>query len=86
MDSLLNSAGKRLFEKHLEQYAPVDPMYEFYTDARGKQKRRRVRFTLCYGRNPNADTLQRDIPPGLSARDAKILKSVQRRAHYLDSQ
>jgi len=67
MDSLLNSAGKRLFEKHLEQYAPVDPMYEFYTDARGKQQRRR-----------------RDIPPGLSARDAKILKSVQRRAHYLD--
>jgi hypothetical protein len=27
---------------------------------------------------------QREIPPGLSARDAKILKSVQRRAHYLD--
>ncbi|KAG6826195.1 hypothetical protein H0H92_000757, partial [Tricholoma furcatifolium] len=26
----------------------------------------------------------RAIPPGLSARDAKILKSVQRRAHYLD--
>lgn len=24
------------------------------------------------------------MPPGLSARDAKILKSVQRRAHYLD--
>jgi len=27
---------------------------------------------------------QRALPPGLSARDAKILKSVQRRAHYLD--
>ncbi|TRM57537.1 hypothetical protein BD626DRAFT_586564 [Schizophyllum amplum] len=27
---------------------------------------------------------RRKIPPGLSKRDAKILKSVQRRAHYLD--
>jgi hypothetical protein len=36
-------AGKRLFEKHLEQYAPQDPLYEFYTDDRGKQRRRQVR-------------------------------------------
>ena len=28
--------------------------------------------------------LQRETPPGLSKRDAKILKSVNRRAHYLD--
>ena len=28
--------------------------------------------------------VQRDTPPGLSKRDAKILRSVQRRAHYLD--
>lgn len=28
--------------------------------------------------------LQRDAPAGISPRDAKILKSVQRRAHYLD--
>ena len=28
--------------------------------------------------------MQRQTPPGLSARDAKILRSVQRRAHYLD--
>ncbi|KAI0346060.1 hypothetical protein BDW22DRAFT_1352048 [Trametopsis cervina] len=27
---------------------------------------------------------KRELPPGLSARDAKILKSVKRRAHYLD--
>jgi len=27
---------------------------------------------------------KRDIPPGLSKRDAEILKSVNRRAHYLD--
>jgi len=66
-NALLNKAGKALFEKHLQQYSPSDPMYEEYTDARGRKKRRR-----------------RDIPPGLSARDAKILKSIQRRAHYLD--
>ncbi|KAF5343427.1 hypothetical protein D9758_011851 [Tetrapyrgos nigripes] len=67
MSALLNKAGKKLFEKHLEQYAPADPLYETYTDPKGRQKRRR-----------------RDIPPGLSKRDAKILKSIQRRAHYLD--
>ncbi|KAF7366635.1 hypothetical protein MSAN_00921400 [Mycena sanguinolenta] len=66
-NALLNKAGKALFEKHLQQYSPSDPMYEEYTDARGRKKKRR-----------------REIPPGLSARDAKILKSVQRRAHYLD--
>jgi len=60
-------AGKKLFEKHLDQYTPQDPLYEFYTDDKGKQKRR-----------------QRQLPPGLSKRDARILKSVQRRAHYLD--
>ncbi|KAJ6591073.1 hypothetical protein DFH09DRAFT_1026063 [Mycena vulgaris] len=66
-NALLGKAGKALFEKHLQQYTPADPMYEEFTDARGKKRRRR-----------------RDIPPGLSARDAKLLKSVQRRAHYLD--
>jgi len=39
---LLNKAGMALFERHLEQYAPADPMYETYTDSKGKQKRRRV--------------------------------------------
>ncbi|KAG6847745.1 hypothetical protein H0H93_006229, partial [Arthromyces matolae] len=67
MSEWLGKAGKRLFEKHLEQYQPQDPLYEFYTDAKGKTKRRK-----------------RVTPPGLSKRDAKILKSVQRRAHYLD--
>lgn len=28
---------------------------------------------------------QREIPPGLSKRDARILKSVKRRAHHLDT-
>jgi hypothetical protein len=66
--TILNKAGKALFEKNLEdRYAPADPMYEEYTDKKGRKKRRK-----------------RALPPGLSARDAKILKSVQRRAHYLD--
>ncbi|KAG6816639.1 hypothetical protein H0H87_004385 [Tephrocybe sp. NHM501043] len=67
MSALPGKAGRKLFEKHLDQYKPVDPLYEFYTDAKGKKKRRK-----------------RAIPPGLSARDEKILKSVQKRAHYLD--
>ncbi|KAH9475721.1 hypothetical protein JR316_0011280 [Psilocybe cubensis] len=67
MTTLLNKAGKELFAKHLEQYAPQDPLYEFYTNERGKQKRRK-----------------RAIPPGLSKRDAKILKKLMSRAHYLD--
>ncbi|KAG0702829.1 hypothetical protein DFH29DRAFT_919959 [Suillus ampliporus] len=67
MTSYLQNAGTKLFQKNLEQYKPEDPLYESYTDSRGKQRRRK-----------------RAIPPGLSARDAKILKSVQRRAHYLD--
>ena len=28
--------------------------------------------------------LQCETPPGLSKRDVKVLRSVQRRAHYLD--
>ncbi|ETW82795.1 hypothetical protein HETIRDRAFT_243211, partial [Heterobasidion irregulare TC 32-1] len=41
MSTLLNSAGRRLFARHVAQYAPQDPMYEPYTDARGRSKRRR---------------------------------------------
>ncbi|TFK98193.1 hypothetical protein BDV98DRAFT_573225 [Pterulicium gracile] len=64
---LIGKAGKKLFEKHLEQYAPADPVYEYFTSEDGKEKRRR-----------------RELPPGLSKRDTKILKSVQKRAHRLD--
>ncbi|KAG5644645.1 hypothetical protein DXG03_008027 [Asterophora parasitica] len=67
MSALLGKAGKQLFERHLEQYAPEDPLYETYTNSKGKQKRRK-----------------RALPPGLSVRDANILKSVKRRAHHLD--
>jgi hypothetical protein len=41
--TLLNKAGKKLFEQHMEKYAPTDPLYEFYTDEKGKKKRRKVR-------------------------------------------
>jgi hypothetical protein len=43
MTSYLQKAGTRLFEKNLEHYQPEDPLYEFYTDNRGKQRRRKVR-------------------------------------------
>lgn len=43
MSALVGKAGKKLFEKHMEQYAPVDPLYEYYTDDRGKKHRRKVR-------------------------------------------
>ncbi|TFK50228.1 hypothetical protein OE88DRAFT_1611224, partial [Heliocybe sulcata] len=59
--------GKKLFQKHLEQYQPSDPLYEYYTNDRGKQKKRK-----------------RALPLGLTDRDQRVLKSVQRRAHYLD--
>ncbi|PBK67708.1 hypothetical protein ARMSODRAFT_914860 [Armillaria solidipes] len=64
---LFEKTGKKLFEKHLEQYSPVDPLYEVYTDDRGKQRRKK-----------------RELPPGLSKRDMKILRSIKNRAHYLD--
>ncbi|KAI0749349.1 hypothetical protein C8Q80DRAFT_619374 [Daedaleopsis nitida] len=67
MQRFAQGYGKKLFEKHLKDYEPKDPLYESYTDNKGRQRRRK-----------------RDSPPGLSTRDAKILKSVQRRAHYLD--
>lgn len=67
MTSLIEKTGKKLFEKHLERYSPQDPLYEFYTNKNGKQKRRK-----------------RQLPPGLSARDEAILRSVKKRAHYLD--
>ncbi|KAK0434280.1 hypothetical protein EV421DRAFT_1840358 [Armillaria borealis] len=64
---LFEKTGKKLFAKHLEQYSPVDPLYEVYTDDRGKQRRKK-----------------RELPPGLSKRDMKILRSIKNRAHYLD--
>ncbi|CAE6445583.1 unnamed protein product [Rhizoctonia solani] len=60
-------AGMKVFEQHMQNYTPADPLYEEYTDEHGKKKRRK-----------------RELPPGLSKRDAAILKKVKKRAHYLD--
>ncbi|KAG6852556.1 hypothetical protein C0991_010978 [Blastosporella zonata] len=84
MSALLGKAGKKLFAKHLEQYRPEDPLYEFYTDSKGRKKRKKVRIVFSLSNLSLMDLVQRDIPPGLSKRDANILKSVQKRAHYLD--
>jgi len=65
--TLLQKTGLKVFEQHMRQYEPADPVYETYTDKKGKQRRRR-----------------RELPPGLSARDQKILKRVQKHAHRLD--
>ncbi|KAG8777567.1 hypothetical protein FRC12_000310 [Ceratobasidium sp. 428] len=65
--AIAKKAGLKVFEKHLANYTPTDPLYEEYTDERGRKQRRK-----------------RDLPPGLSKRDAAILKKVKSRAHYLD--
>jgi hypothetical protein len=47
--NLLNAAGKRMLAGRIEQYRPSDPMYEEYTDSRGKVKRRKVSiFNVIY--------------------------------------
>ena len=40
---IAKKAGLKLFEKHLQQYEPVDPLYETYADENGRQRRRKVR-------------------------------------------
>jgi Domain of unknown function (DUF4112) len=51
---------------------------------RGKRSAERSPFSRLHVTSLTVYAPQRALPPGLSARDAKILKSVQRRAHYLD--
>ncbi|KAB5591506.1 hypothetical protein CTheo_5063 [Ceratobasidium theobromae] len=67
MTTIAKKAGLKVFEEHLKNYTPADPLYEEYVDERGRTKRRK-----------------RELPPGLSKRDAAILKKVKKRAHYLD--
>lgn len=64
---LANKVTKRLVSGHAKKYEPEDPLYEFYTTADGKQKRRK-----------------RALPPGLTRKQAKLLKKIKKRAHYLD--
>ena len=46
MSFLVQRTGKKLFEQHLDQYTPKDPLYESYTDKNGKSKRRKVTSSL----------------------------------------
>jgi hypothetical protein len=46
MSSFIEATGKKLFAKHLEKYTPEDPLYEFYTNKHGKQKRRKVKLSF----------------------------------------
>lgn len=40
--SFATKAGLKLFEQHLSQYEPVDPVYETYIDSKGRERRRKV--------------------------------------------
>lgn len=39
-------AGKKVFEKHMESYAPADALYVEYTDDRGRKRRKRASSPL----------------------------------------
>lgn len=41
------SAGRKLFERNLDQYAPADPLYETYVDKKGRERRRKVSIVLA---------------------------------------
>jgi hypothetical protein len=42
MQNFAASAGKKLFERNLQQYQPADPLYETYIDKKGRERRRKV--------------------------------------------
>ena len=39
---IAKKTGLKIFEKHLRQYEPTDPLYETYADENGRQRRRKV--------------------------------------------
>ncbi|PIL35609.1 hypothetical protein GSI_02337 [Ganoderma sinense ZZ0214-1] len=89
MEAFAKKTGRSIFARNLKQYEPKDPLYEMYIDDRGKHRRRKVCGYDNHGLWRSGPMLkipflQRGTPPGLSKRDVKVLKSVQRRAHYLD--
>ncbi|PWN52828.1 hypothetical protein IE53DRAFT_384721 [Violaceomyces palustris] len=47
---------------------PQDPLYEYYVDPRSGKQKKK----------------RRPLPPGLTPKQAKLLKKLKRRAHYLD--
>lgn len=42
MDTFLLGRGKKLFAQQIQNFEPQDPLYETYTDSKGRQKRRKV--------------------------------------------
>lgn len=58
MQRFAQGYGKKLFEKHLKDYEPKDPLYETYTDNKGRQRRRKV--CHCGGATPS-----KSLPLGL---------------------
>jgi hypothetical protein len=76
MTNALSKAGKRLFahDPDVRPYAAADTAYDDDEYAPEHTEDERA----------DADRRKRDIPPGLSERDAAILRSVKRRASVLD--
>ena len=37
--NLALKVGRSLFEKHLDNYTPTDPLYETYVDKKGKESK-----------------------------------------------
>ena len=44
--TIAKKTGLKLFEQHLRQYEPADPVYETYIDNKGKERRRKVGFSF----------------------------------------
>lgn len=55
MNAIANKAAKRLVTQHARQYEPEDPFYEFWTDSKGKQRRRKVSDVLIESKRVETD-------------------------------
>ncbi|ORX40948.1 hypothetical protein BD324DRAFT_612643 [Kockovaella imperatae] len=66
--SMATKAVNKVLKNRMAQYAPIDPYYEEVVDEKT-------------GKTKKA---KRKVPDGLSKRDAKALKKIRKRAHYLD--
>ncbi|KAM0789809.1 hypothetical protein ACM66B_006660 [Microbotryomycetes sp. NB124-2] len=65
---IAKKVARKVVSGKVQVMEPTDPHYEQYTDETTGQLRKR----------------KRAMPQGLSKRDERILRSVRRRAHYLD--
>ena len=63
MSSFIEKTGKKLFAKHLEKYTPEDPLYEFYTNKHGKQKRRKVNCSFFFYFPPRTPSNHEVVAP-----------------------